>query len=110
METTEPVSGQYENAQNFWLEQLAPANKMEKRLALLIAKQDYLMWASMQRALELNQEPMFSKYIRIHRELAATLDSLVHTLSTLQRQRLALEPMPPPRADAKANVIQFPKR
>lgn len=110
MTKTEPITDKFDDAQHFWMEQLAPANRMEKRLTCLIARQDYLMWASMQHAVELNQDATFMKCLRAHRELSATLDSLVHALSTLQRQRLALEPTPPPTDGTKAKVIPFPER
>ncbi len=110
MTKTERIANKFQKAEHFWVEQLAPANKMERRLTYLIAQQDYLMWASMKQAVAVNQDAAFLKCMRAYRELSATLDSLVHTLSTLQRQRLDLEPTPPPTDRTKAKVIPFPER
>ena len=91
-----------------WTESLAPANGAERRLARSIARQDFLMCVTMKNAVDFNGEPDSGRYLRVQRDLGATLDSLVHALSTLQRQRLALDPPPPP--STKAKVIPISKR
>jgi hypothetical protein len=63
------------------------------------------MCISMKNAIELNDDKESAKHLRVQRDLGATLDSLIHALSTLQRQRLALEPPPPPATKAKVIPI-----
>ena len=96
-----------ERAIQCWTENLAPANAVERRLVRSIARQDFLMCVAMKNAIETNEQPESAKYLRVQRDLGATLDSLIHALSTLQRQRLALEP--PPAPAVKAKVVRFPK-
>ena len=91
-----------------WTESLAPANGAERRLARSIARQDFLMCVTMKNAIDFNGEPDSGRYLRVQRDLGATLDSLVHALSTLQRQRLSLDPPPPP--STKAKVVPISKR
>jgi hypothetical protein len=94
-----------ERAIQCWTEGLAPANGMERRLVRSIARQDFMMCISMKNAIELNDDKESAKHLRVQRDLGATLDSLIHALSTLQRQRLALEPPPPPATKAKVIPI-----
>lgn len=97
-----------EESINFWIGALSPANDAETCLTKAIARQDHLIYALLQRAVDCNREPMFSKCMRSLRDMSATLESLVHALSTLQRQRFALEPPPPP-VMSTAKVIPFPR-
>lgn len=95
-----------ERAIQCWMEGLLPANGMERRLVRSIARQDFLMCVLMKDAIEFNDDTESTINLRLQRDLGATLDSLVHAISTLQRQRLALEPLPqPPPMKAKAKVV-----
>lgn len=110
MNSKEQFESCMEDAMKYWTEALAPSNPAERRLIRSIARQDFLMFATVRRAIEANDEPMVARCMRIQRDLAATLDSLVHALSTLQRQRLSLDPPPPVAAKkSRAKVIAFPK-
>ena len=93
-----------EDSISFWTAALSPANDAETHLTKAIARQDYLIYAQLLRALTAKQEPVFSRCMRSQRDMASTLESLVHALSTLQRQRLALEPPPPLKTNAKAKA------
>jgi len=84
---------------HYWNEVLAPATPVEEHLATAIARQDFLMYALLKRAAQENKEPEFSKWMRTHRDLAVTLESLMRTLDMLQRKRL--DTPPPPRAGGK---------
>ncbi len=97
-----------ERAIQCWMEGLLPANGMERRLVRSIARQDFLMCVLMKDAIEFNDDKESTKNLRLQRDLGATLDSLVHAISTLQRQRLALEPPPPPVTKAKVVPISKP--
>ena len=108
METTQT----FEDAIQFWTEALNPATKVEKRMTTSIARQDFLIHTLLERASQDSDELMFAKWMRVHRDLTATLDSLIHAFTTLQKRRLSLERPPPssPKAKAKAKVIPFPNR
>ena len=88
----------------YWTEALAPATTVEEHLTTAIARQDFLMYALLKRAMQQNKEPAFSKWMRTHRDLAATLGSLVQTVDTLQRKRRESEPPPPPAKPSIASV------
>ena len=94
-----------------WTEALSPANPVEEHLTTAIARQDFLMYALLKRVTHENQTRDFPKWMRTHRDMAETLESLTRTLDTLQRKRLAQEPpRPPSLPKAKAKVIAFPSR
>ena len=97
-----------DDARVFWAQALAPASGVEMRLANSIARHDFMMFATMKKAMDAEDASSFERYVRIQRDLAITMDSLINSLSLIRKQRLETESQqPPPAKDAK--VIPFPK-
>ena len=98
-----------DDARVFWAQALAPASGVEMRLANSIARHDFMMFATMEKAMEAEDASSFERYVRIQRDLAITMDSLINSLSLVRKQRLETESQPPPPPAKDAKVIPFPK-
>ena len=82
----------YDDTTTRWTKILAPSNPLETHLVRVIARHDVLMELSFERAMKINRQPEYSNETGVQRDLAATMDSLVHIFTTL---RLRPRPEPP---------------